>query len=418
MGHIVAKESYKKLEERINRFPAGAPPTETLYKILEVLFSEKEAMLVSKLPIKGFTVSTAAKIWNMSEIEASKILKDLASRALLLDIEGKEGSTYVLPPPMAGFFEFTLMRTDNRIDQKLISELFHQYLNVEEDFIKELFFSTETKFGRVFVQEGVLSKENQLEILDYERVSQIIEESGFIGVSMCYCRHKAVHLGENCDAPMEVCMTMGNTAKSLEKHGYARKISKEEAKEIIEISIDSRLVQCGENVRQDVTFLCNCCGCCCEGLQTARKFGNLHPIETTGFLPEVKDNCKRCGKCIKVCPIGAIQLDREGKYPVIDENSCIGCGICKRECNFDSIKMKRRKNKILTPVNTAHRIVLMAIEKGKLNELIFDNKAYQSHRTMAAILGVILKLPLVKQIMASKQMKSVYLDNILSKIKI
>ena len=45
---------------------------------------------------------------------------------------------YVLPPPMAGFFEFALMRIRNDIDQKLLSELFHQYLNVEEDFIREI----------------------------------------------------------------------------------------------------------------------------------------------------------------------------------------------------------------------------------------------------------------------------------------
>jgi hypothetical protein len=66
--------------------------------------------------------------------------------------------------------------------------------------------------------------------------------------------------------------------------------------------------------------------------------------------------------------------------------------------------------RVLTPVTTAHRAVLMAIERGKLQNLIFDNQAHWSHRAMAAILGVILKLPPVKQIMASKQMKSRYLE--------
>jgi hypothetical protein len=57
----------------------------------------------------------------------------------------------------------------------------------------------------------------------------------------------------------------------------------------------------------------------------------------------------------------------------------------------------------------------MAIDKGLLQELIFDNKALASHRAMAAILGVILKLPPVKQVMASRQMKSVYLARLLEK---
>lgn len=47
MSHIVAKSAYKSLEERINRFPQGAAPTETLYKILGMLFTEKEASLVA-----------------------------------------------------------------------------------------------------------------------------------------------------------------------------------------------------------------------------------------------------------------------------------------------------------------------------------------------------------------------------------
>jgi hypothetical protein len=56
----------------------------------------------------------------------------------------------------------------------------------------------------------------------------------------------------------------------------------------------------------------------------------------------------------------------------------------------------------------------MAIERGKLQDLIFDNQALTRHRAMAAILGVILKLPPLKQVMASQQMKSRYLDNLLS----
>jgi hypothetical protein len=52
----------------------------------------------------------------------------------------------------------------------------------------------------------------------------------------------------------------------------------------------------------------------------------------------------------------------------------------------------------------------MAIERGTLQHLIFDNRALWSHRAMAAILGVILKLPPVEQLMASRQMKSRYLE--------
>ena len=73
---------------------------------------------------------------------------------------------------------------------------------------------------------------------------------------------------------------------------------------------------------------------------------------------------------------------------------------------------------MITPLNTAHRVVVMAIERGKLQDLIFDNRALFSHRAMAAILGVILKLPPVRQVMASRQLKSRYLEALIGRFKI
>ena len=417
MSHISAKNAYKSLEERLNRFPQGAPPSKTLYKILAMLFTEKEAELVAQLPIKAFRVKTAAKIWGVSESEAIKVLDRLASRAILLDLEDDKGKQYILPPPMAGFIEFALMRTRNDIDQKVLAELYYQYLNVEEDFIKDLFYSAETKLGRVFVQEEVLTNDNEVTILDYERATHIIEQAEHIAVGMCYCRHKMKHVGKGCDAPMDICMTFNGTANSLIKYNYARRIDASECKELLHQAYEHNLVQCGENVRSGVSFICNCCGCCCEALLAARKFGSMHPVATTSFIPNINyDSCVSCGKCVKACPIGAISKVKENDKNIIkiDEEVCLGCGVCARNCPKGSIILLKRKEKIITPANSVHRVVLMAIEKGQLQELIFDNKALSSHRVMAAILSAILKLPPAKRALANEQVKSIYLDRLLS----
>ena len=417
MSHITAKNAYKSLEERINKFPQGAPPSKTLYEILSVLFTEEEARLVAKLPIKAFRIKTAANIWNVSQSEAYKILDNLAKKALILDLEDDKGKKYILPPPMAGFFEFSMMRTRHDIDQKLLAELYYQYMNEEEDFIKELFYSTDTKLGRVYVQEEVLTNENEVTILDYERATHIIEESKHIGISMCYCRHRMSHVGKACDAPMDICMTFNNTANSLINNNFARRVDASECKELLHQAYENNLVQCGENVRSGVTFICNCCGCCCEALVAAKRFGNMNPVQTTSFIPWINyDSCINCGKCVKICPIDAISKTLEDNREIvkIDEDICLGCGVCVRNCHKKSITLRKRKEKIITPANSVHRAVLMAIEKGQLQNLIFDNEALTSHRAMGAILSSILNLEPAKRALANEQLKSTYLDRLLS----
>ena len=425
MAHHTLKKSYESLEQRLNRFPQGAPPSELLHQILQILFTEREAELVSLLPIKPFTPEMASKLWKLPLSETEKILDTLADKAILLDTEQDGKQRYILPPPMAGFIEFSLMRLRGDVDQKLLAELYYQYITVEEDFIRSLMLETETSVGRVFVQEPVLPVDNTLQVLDFERASHIMKSASHIGVGMCYCRHKKQHLGMACDAPMDICMTFNNTANSLINHGFARRIDSEECIDLLHLAYENNLVQFGENVRQNVTFICNCCGCCCEALTAARKFGFLQPVATTNYLPEVDEGCTGCGKCVSVCPVGALSLvsandpkNKNRKIVKIDESVCLGCGVCVNNCPQKLLHLKPRDQRVITPVNSAHRTVLMAIEKGMLQNLIFDNHALWNHRVMAAILGVILKLPPVKQIMASKQMKSKYLDRLLSKMKI
>jgi ferredoxin len=419
MAHhnTIKANSYNSLAQRLNRFPQGAPPTELLFKILKILFSEREAKLVSLLPIKPFTDKRAADIWKMTLSDAKIILNDLADRGIILDYEHNGDTNYTLPPPMAGFFEFSLMRYRNDLDQKTLSELFYQYLNVEEDFIKDLFLTGSTQLGRIFVNEGVLSNENALHVLSYERASEVIKTASQIGIGICYCRHKMEHIGKNCGAPMEICMTFNGPAESLIRHNIARKVDVAEGLDLLQLAQNKNLVQFGENVQERVGFICNCCGCCCEALIAARKFGFLNPVHTTNFIPEInEENCTGCGKCISLCPVEAMTLvtasdpHKPGrKKAKLDSGQCLGCGVCIKGCNVDALKLISREQRVITPVNSVHRVVLMAIERGKFHNLLFDNQVLLSHRAMAAVLGVILKLPPAKQILASNQFKSRYL---------
>ncbi len=423
MAHHNTIKNYSRLSDRINLFPQGAAPSDLLFEILKILFTEKEAGLVSLLPIKPFTSEKAAKIWKMRKPEAELILNDLADRGLLLDAETKEGILYSMPPPMAGFFEFSLMRYRNDIDQRALSSLLYTYLNQEDDFVTELFAGGDTQLGRTYVNENVLSNENSLHILDYERASEVIKTASVIGIGTCYCRHKMQHVGKNCQAPLDICMTFNGCADSLTRHGIARKVDIAEGLDILQVAREHNLLQIGENAQENVSFICNCCGCCCEALTSARKLGFLNTVFTTNFIPVIsEDNCDGCGRCVTLCPVEAMTLV-SGNDPVnpkrkkakLNPKTCLGCGVCLTACRKNALKLESREKRIITPVDSVHRIVLMAIERGKLQNLIFDNQAFFSHRAMAAILGVILKLPPIKQALASEQFRSRYLISLINR---
>jgi ferredoxin len=422
MAHNTIKSGYSTLADRLNRFPQGAPPSKRLFEILKMLFNEKEARLVSLMPIKPFTAKKAGRIWKMHLTGAQKMLDELADRAILVDIQQNGETVYSLPPPMAGFFEFSLMRVRGDIDQKVLSELFYEYLNVEEDFIKELFTRGQTQLGRTFVHEPVLSKENALHVLDYERATEVIESASHRGVGICYCRHKMHHVGRACGAPQEICMTFNTTASSLVRHGFARSLEKWECLDLLQEAYENNLVQFGENVRERVNFICNCCGCCCEAMIAARRFAIFNPVHTTNFIPVVAESdCNGCGKCAAACPVEAMTMVSANnpakpklKMARLNEDLCLGCGVCARVCPTGSIRLASRPERVITPLNGTHRVVLMAIERGNLQNLIFDNQVLWSHRAMAAVLGVILKLPPFKQTLANRQVKSRYLEALIN----
>ncbi|QXE90671.1 4Fe-4S dicluster domain-containing protein [Geomonas subterranea] len=424
MSHLQNRNGYSSLMERLERFPQGAPPSELFAKILALLFTEQEAKLVGQLPMHPFSAARAAHAWGVREVEAYRTLEGLAERGLLLDTEQEGEKLYVLPPPMAGFLDFVLMRVRKDVDQPALSRLLDQYLNQEEEYIRDLYTGTSTPSTRIMVDEDQVPSSNLARLFNYERATEVVRGARRIGVGTCSCRQKMRHVGRGCSAPLETCMVFDDLADSLIRHGHARETDTQRCLELLQQSREQNLIQVADNAQSGVTSICNCCSCCCETLVRARKFCNLQPVSSTNYIAELRpERCIGCGRCIDACPAEAMRLvsANDPQHPwqrrcVQDRERCLGCGVCVRVCRTSALSLVPKAERVVTPVDNVHRLVLMALERGKLQHLIWDNRAMFNHRAMAAIVGAILRLPAVKQKLAASELGSRYLGALMQRL--
>jgi len=336
----------------------------------------------------------------------------------MLDFQRKGRQYFMLPPIVVGFFEFTYMRTRDNVPLADLARLFDQYMHQDDKFARSV-FQGQTQIGRTLVQEDALPEDDHSEILGWERASRLIQDATAVGVSMCACRHKAMHLDRACDAPVDVCLSLNGGAVALARSGNVKLITASEGMRILEQCKEAGLVQVGDNVQRQVAYICNCCRCCCGMLDAIRHFDIRNAVVTSNWLMNVNaDTCKGCGKCAPACPIDAVTMTEAApKKAVIDNDLCLGCGVCYRACKFDALHMTPRAQRALTPEDTFERIITMAIERGKLADLIFDNPENLGYRAIGRAISANEKTPPARALMAIKPLKSAFLNAILKKAK-
>jgi len=364
MGHLTGKEEIlRKLRERIHHNPIGLPEHTSVYEILSILFTEKEAEVGAKFPFGGVNIEELQDVMGKEKNELEGILEGMIKKGLVMTSK-KDGQTrYLLSMGMTGFFEFTFMRTNESLPMKRLAELMHAYKNTPE-FVQE-FFSPGTTRGRTFIYGDVLPQVKS-EVLSFQEAAEYIKKAGRGSLSKCYCRHEAWHLGKNCSAPIDdICMTLGNSSDFVVEQGFGRRASVQELLDTLKKAEDLGLVHIGDNVLDQTTFICNCCGCCCGFLKGITQEHLKHAVTTTNFIAKPDfDECNGCEECKDRCQINAIRM--EGDYPVVDEEYCLGCGVCAHFCPSGAMKMVEREKKIIPPKTFKELMVRLMKEKGRM----------------------------------------------------
>lgn len=399
---------YGRLQKRLDRFPIGAPPASALYEILKRLYTEEEAEIAARMPIAPIGLDGISRRTKKSPAELRPLLDRMADKGLVMDFVQKGKTSYMLSPTLLGFFEFAFMRVRDDIPQKEIARHMAAYAHDDPEYARSV-FAGKTQSGRTLVHEAALDPEEMTRVLDYERATHLVREAKAWAVSLCYCRHIMEHEGKACAKPMEVCTTLNSTAEYVARHGLGRKISREEALDIFALTREEGLVHIADNVRKRPAFVCHCCGCCCAMLSSINRFKMFDAVATSAFEAAFDPaKCSGCGLCAKRCPVSAIRIEGEGKAKkaALSPEVCLGCGVCKPACNHGALAMSPRKERVVVPEKAWHRWVVMAIERGKFQNLLFDDFDRIDHAALRAVTRIIVGLPPVKKALLSQQVQS------------
>ncbi|MEI8346340.1 MAG: 4Fe-4S dicluster domain-containing protein, partial [Pseudomonadota bacterium] len=358
-----------KLIDHLDAYPVGLPDAPEIREFFSIFLTPDEALLASSFPFKEVTAKELATRLGWDEDKTSQTLEALAEKGTVVDFEiSDKGRFFLLTPSIVGFIEFSLMKMRSGVPMKRMAEIIESY---EKNHLWKEVLASQTAISRAIVGYDipVTSK-----VIPLNEVEKLIQKNNGGTVQTCYCRHKKHLLGKSCSVAnhLETCFTVDKMgADFLERRGFGKRIGAEEMIERVRALGKLGLIHVTDNIRDNPSFICNCCGCCCGLLATINEKLPKSAVAPTNFILNVENaNCVGCGLCAKKCQIHALTI-KDGKA-ICDESICLGCGSCLKFCPKKALSFKKRKKKDSPPNNVITKNIRVAWEKEKFWKLLWE----------------------------------------------
>jgi Pyruvate/2-oxoacid:ferredoxin oxidoreductase delta subunit len=334
----MSEDVYKQLLQVMQKRGGGYAGMDIpeFYEMVEVLFTPAEAEVNNAMPKTPVTAKDMAGIMGREEKEVEKVLESMAGKGLCLAVTMDQTRYYQTARFMPGIFEFQFMPGKTSERDKKIAEVIHTYKKAFDrniDRSKPSFPSV-----RVITVDALVQAGNQVHT--YDQVQSFIDQNEHIAVATCYCRHAAMLRGEDTHGmPNDVCMQFGLWAQFAVERLGARKVNKQEARQVLDRAEEAGLIHMSQNVTEGITFLCNCDRWHCFAVKDALAKPKPGLFFNSGFEPVFDPNlCTACGICLDRCPPQALTMGDEN-LPLVNPDRCFGCAVCATGCPTQAIAM-------------------------------------------------------------------------------
>jgi electron transport complex protein RnfB len=348
---------YYELREQLDQYSVGFPATESgsEIRILERLFTEEEAKMYLNLSVMLETAASVAQRLDLEWNRVVSVLERMADKGLIFRIKKGESTKYGAVPFVVGSWDYQI----KNIDKKL-AELFDQYFN---EAFRKIAIAQAPPLRTVPVSKSI---DYSWPVAPYEDVREILKTKAKISIAKCVCRTTQGLLKKGCEKPLEVCFQFGSHAQYYVSNSMGRFITQEEALAIIDRCEEAGLVP-QPFVAQDMGGMCNCCGDCCEIIQSIKTHPKPAEKVLTNYYAAVNRTvCSSCGTCVDRCQMEAINLDSDNLAQV-DRDRCIGCGLCAATCLEKAVRLhlKPDAERRIPPATGRDYLMQLASSRGK-----------------------------------------------------